>query len=175
MSGNGLVVLAAVGVAGFVIYKKMSGAAAPTRPTTGTAAALPTRNVMGDMWSRILGGAWTQALGAAKATGGQAFVMRDQFGRVVTSDGKPVGSGDPLSDWMGVNLGLPSLIDANNRQSDFTMSAPYDSVQDLTTGEWTTNGGASPLDQYQAGITAGGGGVDFTAAQPFSWYGTRLQ
>lgn len=170
-NAKGAIILAGAGLAAFLVWQKSQA-----KRTAGPLAPQPIRNVNGDMWSRILGGAWSQIIGGAKTGGGQAFTMTDGYGRIMTSDGKPIGSGDPLSDWMAVNLGLPSLIDANNRQSDFTMSAPYDSVQDLTTGEWTTNGGVSPLDQaiYGNAQTAGTG-IDFQAAQPFAWYGSRLQ
>lgn len=108
MSANGLVLLAAVGVAGFVIYKKMGTPAAAARPSTGSAAPLPTRNVMGDQFAALMGSAWRNMVNGVTDTGRQAFTMTDGYGRTVTSDGKPIGTGDYLEDWVMANTGLPA-------------------------------------------------------------------
>lgn len=164
MSAKGMIVLGAVGVAGFLVFQKMkAGTTTAARPGT-TGSTLPAMNMNGDMWGRLMGGAWSQLLNASTGSG-PAFVMKDQFGRVVTSDGRPVGSGDYLTDYITMQTGLPALIDEYGG-SDLTRPALYDSVNDLTTGNWTTNGGVSPLD-----LLENGGGFDFrtNAAQPFGW------
>lgn len=109
MSNNAALI--AVGVVGAVLLLKKKTAMA-ARPATGSPTAQPSTNLNGDMWARLLGKSWQSMLQAGMvnqgAGGNQPFVMRNLFGQVVTSDGTPVSSGDPLSDWVSMNTGLPT-------------------------------------------------------------------
>lgn len=145
MSAKTVIVLAALGVAGFMVYQK-TRAGTMARPVTQAPTNQPSMNVNSDMWAKILGdGAWMNLLGTSNGSGGQAFTMTDGYGRYTTSDGVPIGSGDYLSDFVSANTGLPSLVD------EYYGRALYDSTDDLVTGNWTTNGGVSPLDELRAG------------------------
>ena len=105
MSDKNLMVLAAVGAVAFIVYQKQKTAAV----AAVRSAPVPSRNVNGDMWSALLGaGAWRNLIGGATNNGTQAFTMTDGYGRVTTSDGVPIGSGDYLSDWVSANTGLPA-------------------------------------------------------------------
>lgn len=160
-----IIILGALGAVAFMVYQKTKTGGA-SRPVTQAATDLPSKNVLGDMWSKLLGTpTWKNMLGATEANGSQAFIMRDWLGRPVTSDGVPIGSGDYLYDSVTMLAGQDALplID------EYRGMGLYDSVQDLYTGNWTTNGGTSPLDQWADGLKVGGGGVDFQAAQPFAW------
>jgi hypothetical protein len=101
MKTSDLALLAAVGAAAYMLIAK-SGAAGAVRPI----AAPPSMNVNSDMWTRILGGAWKQLEGTQTQGGSLSFLKKTFGGQVTTSDGKPIGSGDPIADWINVNTGL---------------------------------------------------------------------
>ncbi|MYN45795.1 hypothetical protein GTP23_12130 [Pseudoduganella sp. FT93W] len=68
-----------------------------------------TANVNGDMWTRLLGDGWRNMVSAQNSDGTRKMVVND-WGQVTTTDGKPIGSGDPVADIMnadGVNLTMP--------------------------------------------------------------------
>jgi hypothetical protein len=113
-----IILFAAIGAAVLLVMKKQAVAAAVTQGAPMTeaqkiaAGLLPTKaqnitaNVNGDMWARLMGEGWRNLLGAQNADGTKAFVT-NSFGQVTTSDGKPVGSGDPIADYANIIGGVP--------------------------------------------------------------------
>lgn len=104
MSKN-LVVIALVGAAVVLMMQRKATAATPApvsavRPAT-TGKKAPSVNVNGDMWSRLMGGAWRLMADAQNPDGTQKFVT-NLFGQPVTSDGKPIGGDDPIAAWMSM-------------------------------------------------------------------------
>lgn len=92
MSDNSTVlILAGAAALLLVMQKKRAAAAAPANSPAGSTAT----SVNNQMWQSILGGAW-KSLTAPTATGsGAGFLMTNNWGQVVTSDGKPVDSSLP--------------------------------------------------------------------------------
>lgn len=113
-----IILFAAIGAAVLIVVKKQAVATATTygAPMTEAqkiaAGLLPskaqgiTANVNGDMWARLMGEGWRNLIGAQNADGTKAFVT-NSFGQVTTSDGKPIGSGDPIADFANVIGGVP--------------------------------------------------------------------
>lgn len=143
-----LVVLAAVGAVAFIVYQKQKTAMAANGRPLAASAPVPSRNVNSDMWAAILGaGAWRNLIGGATNSGTQAFTVTDGYGRITTSDGVPVGSGDHLTDWVSANTGLPNedYLDPYWNQN-LGLSSGFDGQQ--TAGsvfgdyqDYSTNGG----------------------------------
>lgn len=118
-----ILLIAAIGAAVLMVVKKQASAKAVP---TGSGAAMTvadkqryglmytpqqtqTANVMGDMWTRLMGDGWRNMVKAQNEDGSRAMIVND-WGQVTTTDGKPVGSGDPVVDFMdaeGVNLAMP--------------------------------------------------------------------
>ncbi|MGK5073241.1 hypothetical protein [Janthinobacterium sp. ZB1P44] len=89
MSSKDILVLAALGV-GAVIYmqsRKKTAVAGGTNPNNSD-----TLNVSDQLWTSLLGGAWTMIRDAKNPDGTLAFLKKNWMGQTVTSDGKPVGS-----------------------------------------------------------------------------------
>lgn len=113
-----IILFAAIGAAVLLVMKKQAVAHAATSGAPMTeaqkiaAGLLPTKqqnitaNVNGDMWARLLGEGWRNLVGAQNPDGTKAFVT-NSFGQVTTSDGKPIGSGDPIADYANVIGGVP--------------------------------------------------------------------
>jgi transcriptional regulator of nitric oxide reductase len=116
-----IILLAAIGAAVFLVMKKQATAATAQAVAAGGAltnaqkAAMgliytpqqtQVANVNGDMWARLLGDGWRNLVGASNKDGTQAFVT-NSYGQVTTSDGKPIGSGDPVADFANVIGGVP--------------------------------------------------------------------
>lgn len=143
MSGKAIILVAAMGAVAFIVYQKTRSA-----PALAQSAPVPTRNVNGDMWSKILGeGAWKLLTGGALANGTQAFVMNDGYGRVTTSDGKPIGSGDFLTDWVSTATGLPNEYYADPYATqNMGLSSGFDALQESTAqfSDYQDNGGYRP-------------------------------
>lgn len=113
MNKNALFLLAAV-AAVLVMKQKAAAASAP-------AAASPVaNNVNNQMWNSILGNTWKSLINNAPA-----FMMRNDNGQVVTSDGKPV------------NSALPAISAAisNSGYDDVSTAAP-DGTDYLSTMGW---------------------------------------
>lgn len=127
-NNNGALMIAAAAVAIYLMTKNKTAIAA-TRP----AVAGGSKNINGDMWARLLGSGWQNLLqsGASKGTAnGTPFVMSDGYGGLFTSDGTPVGTNDPIANWMAKDTGLPAL---------------YGDTADYATGAWVS--GANPAAQ----------------------------
>lgn len=87
MNNNTLLLVAALGAV-FLMSRKASAAT----PAAAAASPLATsNNVNNQLWSAVLGGAWRSLVSPGSA-GNSGFLMRNDFGQVVTSDGKPVNS-----------------------------------------------------------------------------------
>lgn len=89
MSSKDILVLAALGV-GAVIYmqsRKKTAVVGGTNPNNSN-----TKNVSDQLWTSLLGGAWTMIRDAKNPDGTLAFLKKNWMGQTVTSDGKPVGS-----------------------------------------------------------------------------------
>jgi hypothetical protein len=112
MSKN-VLLLAAIGGAVFLVLQKQAQAAGLTTAQKQQQGLLYTQkqnqsaNVNGDMWARLLGSGW-QSLVTAQNSDGSASFLKNSFGLVTTSDGKPVDGGDPIAAWMQANVGLPT-------------------------------------------------------------------
>jgi hypothetical protein len=111
MKDNTVLILAGAAVLLLVMKKK---AAAATVPTTGTAV---TSNVQNQMWQSILGPAWKALLAPSSTGAGSGFLMTNNWGQVVTSDGKPVDSTLPAissalsnSDYSGGYTGVSDPV-----------------------------------------------------------------
>ncbi|MGZ3319659.1 MAG: hypothetical protein ACXU9C_01620 [Xanthobacteraceae bacterium] len=78
------IVLILGGLAAFALMrKKQAVAAASTTP-------LPTsNNVNSQLWNNVLGSAWKNLI---EPSAKNAFLERNYFGQIVTSDGRPVDS-----------------------------------------------------------------------------------
>jgi hypothetical protein len=82
MSDNVILLVAAV--AGFLLLQKKKAAAA------ASTAPLPTaNNVNNQLWSSVLGNSWRSLVQPGSASN---FLERNNWGQIVTSDGKPVDS-----------------------------------------------------------------------------------
>jgi hypothetical protein len=130
MSKN-LLLIAAIGGAVFLVLQKQAQAAGMTvaqKQAAGflnTPAQQKTVNVNGDMWARLLGDGWRN-LTTAQNTDGTPTFVKNTFGQVTTSDGKPIDGGDPIAAWAAANVGLPT-----SGTPDYLASiSPYDSYID---------------------------------------------
>jgi hypothetical protein len=142
-----ILLFVAIGAAVFLVVKKQAVAATTTQGAPMTeaqkiaAGLLPskaqniTANVNGDMWARLLGDGWRNLIGAQNADGTKAFVT-NSFGQVTTSDGKPIGSGDPLADFSNVIGGVP--VTAPTPYTD-TLFPLTDSYSDSGVLKWDFN------------------------------------
>ncbi|PJJ17821.1 hypothetical protein CLU90_1001 [Janthinobacterium sp. 67] len=117
MSSKDILVLAALGV-GAVIYMQSRKKPAVVGGTNANNSN--TKNVSDQLWTSLLGGAWTAIRDAKNPDGTMAFLKKNWLGQIVTSDGKPVGSqlaemfpyayGDGVQD--SIDYGsTPNLID----------------------------------------------------------------
>lgn len=129
-----LILVAAIGAAVLMVVSKQAKASAPAM----TAAQLQakgfmytpeqqrTANVNGDMWARLLGNGWEYLSSAQNADGSPAF-LKNSFGQVTTTDGKPVNGGDPIAAFQQVAAGLPQ----GSFGTDYLgMISPFDSLLD---------------------------------------------
>ena len=96
MNQNTMFLFAAVGAA-YVMAKKEAdkkarAAAAAKAPSQSNSPSPVTTNVNNQLWSKVLGGAWNALVEKGSSTDGAPFLMRNDIGQVVTSDGKPVNS-----------------------------------------------------------------------------------
>jgi hypothetical protein len=108
MSKN-ILLVAALGAAVFLVLQKQAqakGATTPAAPAKGSTTPAQV-NVNGDMWARLLGDGWRNLVGAQNSDGTAAF-LKNTWGQITTSDGKPVYAGDPVAAWGTVAAGLPS-------------------------------------------------------------------
>lgn len=74
-------------VAAVLVMSKKAGAQGAARPVASSSPVAT--NVNNELWQNVLGGAWKSLVGSG---GTGTFLMRNPFGQVVTSDGKPVDS-----------------------------------------------------------------------------------
>jgi hypothetical protein len=88
MNKNMMFLLAAVGA--MLVMSKKARAATSTAALPG--ASPVANNVNNQLWSKVLGGAWKALVANGTNTDGTPFLMRNDLGQVVTSDGKPVES-----------------------------------------------------------------------------------
>lgn len=123
-----LILVAAIGAAVLLVVNKQAQArnAAPAQVQGYVPAQRPVSGVPGDMWTRLLGEGWQYLKNAQNADGSPAF-LKNVFGQVTTSDGKPVGGDDPLSYFS-------PIVESVNRESyptDFLgMISPLDKYLD---------------------------------------------
>ncbi len=117
-----LILIAAIGAAVFLVLSKQAQAGAvtvsTTRPLTNaekanmgliyTAPQQQSANIMGDMWTRLMGDGWRNLVSAQNDAGGPAFIYKNSMGQIVTGDGKPVAGDDPQSAYFDVIAGLPT-------------------------------------------------------------------
>jgi hypothetical protein len=112
MSKN-ILLLAAIGGAVVLVMQKQAQAAGLTTAQKQQQGMLYTQqqqqsaNVNGDMWARLLGDGWRNMVTAQNQDGSASF-LKNMWGTVTTSDGKPVDAGDPIAAWMQANVGLPT-------------------------------------------------------------------
>lgn len=111
-----LILLAAIGAAVVLVLKKQQttaqSAAGMTVAQKQAAGLMPTKaqditaNVNGAMWATLLGDGWRNLVNAKNADGTRAFIT-NSFGQAATSDGKPIGTGNPIDDmvtaWTGTS------------------------------------------------------------------------
>lgn len=88
MNKNMMFLLAAVGAV--LVMSKRATAAPRTAALPG--ASPVANNVNNQMWAKVLGGTWKALVANGTNTDGSPFLMRNDLGQVVTSDGKPVES-----------------------------------------------------------------------------------
>lgn len=109
MNNNTLILVAAI-AAVIVMSKKASAAPKPATttgmPSTASGASPIASNLNNQLWSSLLGGAWNSMVGSSSGT--TPFLMRNEFGQVTTSDGKPIDTGisdisDIMSGWGGTD------------------------------------------------------------------------
>jgi hypothetical protein len=89
MNNNTLILVAALGAV-FLMSRKAAAAKPTTAPTAPIGGMVGT-NVNNQLWTAVLGGAW-KSLVTPEDQGSSNFLMRNSFGQVVSSDGKPVDS-----------------------------------------------------------------------------------
>lgn len=99
---NNLLLAAVIGAAVFIVVKKQGQAAVLKQPAQ--TSPVITTNMNGDMWTRLLGKGFVSVAGSGTASG----IMKNLFGQLSTSDGKPIGGSDPLAGFIPVNVGAPS-------------------------------------------------------------------
>ncbi len=82
-----LLMMAAVAVGAVVVLNR---AAAQVAPAGSKSAPMPTTSINDQLYTKIMGGAWTSLRDATNPDGSMAFLKRNFLGQTVTSDGKPV-------------------------------------------------------------------------------------
>lgn len=102
MNKDMLFLVAAV-AAVLMMSKKASAAPRPasaaTMPATAGGASPLANNLNNQLWSSLLGGGWKSLVGSGSET--SPFLMRNDYGQVVTSDGRPIDTGiSDISDTM---------------------------------------------------------------------------
>lgn len=105
MNKDNLMLIGALGIAALIVLPKLKAKSAPAAAT----ATPKTQNVNNEMWTKLLGGAWTQLIQANGGSGAGAtpFIVKNAFtGLFSTSDGKPLYTGDGGEDYMIMNTGL---------------------------------------------------------------------
>jgi hypothetical protein len=86
----------------------------------------PVANVNGDMWKRLLGEGWQYLKNSQNADGSPAF-LKNIFGQVTTTDGKPVSERDPMAYYSPIVEGL----NQDAQPTDYLgMISPFDSLLD---------------------------------------------
>jgi hypothetical protein len=105
---NALLIVAIGGAVLLVLQKQAQAAAVSPKASSSTINAAKTVNVNSDMWSRLLGDGWRNMVGAQNADGSAAFLMKNMFGQITTSDGKPIDGGDPIAAYAQTVAGLPT-------------------------------------------------------------------
>lgn len=93
MSNNALLAVV-IGAACYLVVSKQAKAGVTNssggRPVVANGRPIAT-NVNSDMWARLMGNSWTEL------AAGAASIGRNVLGQAVSSDGKPISAGDPLS------------------------------------------------------------------------------
>lgn len=96
-------------VAAVLMMSKKAGAApkpasTTAMPATASGASPVANNLNNQLWSSLLGGGWKSLVDTGSGT--SPFLMRNEYGQVVTSDGKPIDTGiSDISDIMSGQLG----------------------------------------------------------------------
>lgn len=112
MNNNILILVAAV--AAVVMLNKAKAATAPA----GTKSApAPVINANGALWSALMGGGWKAIADAKNSDGSPAFLMTNDYGQIVTSDGKPVGQ--EYSDLFPATVGNMMPVDVSLGGTDY--------------------------------------------------------
>jgi hypothetical protein len=133
-----IILIAALGAAVLLVLKKQTQAAQAALPAMTTAqkqaagllyAPPKTQqvNVMGDMFTRLLGDGWRNLSSAQNSDGSPAFI-KNVWGQVSTSDGRPVGGEDPGAAYMEALAGIPS----DSGQNYLASISPYDAYLDTS-------------------------------------------
>ena len=129
-----ILLLAAIGAAVVLVVSKQAKAAAPAGLAGGLALTNSQKaqmgliytpeqkqsvNVMGDLWTKLMGtDGWRTLSGAQNSDGSAAFLKRDMFGQVTTGDGKPVNS---------PNQAFSDVVTDTMRQENYLgQLSPYD-------------------------------------------------
>ncbi|WP_373986995.1 hypothetical protein [Duganella sp. BuS-21] len=101
---NNLLLAAAIGAALFLVVKKQAQAGAVAQGTAPRSYVSPpqVKNLNGDMWKSLLGQGFVSAAGS-----GTSGLIKNIFGQLSTSDGKPVGGADPRAGFIPVLTGNP--------------------------------------------------------------------
>jgi hypothetical protein len=128
MNKNALMITALVAAALIVMKKKAANAATLPASSSGSiAAGQPSRNVNSDMWARLLGDGWRTMVSAQNSDGTAAFLKKNFFGQVTTSDGVPVADGDPYgTDYLSTPLN-PDYLSQTDALTDYSdgIKSPY--------------------------------------------------
>lgn len=98
--------LIALAVAALVLVPKIANAQAIKKPAGSASKPIVNKNVNDDMWARLLGNGWKNIREAQNDDGTRAFLKKNAAGQIVTSDGKPVNTSDPVIDYLQTNLGF---------------------------------------------------------------------
>jgi hypothetical protein len=104
---NTLLLVAAAAAALFIMSKKAKATGTTAAQVAQTGSGHVATNVNNQLWANVLGGAWKSLV--SPDSGNTNFLMRNPFGQVVTSDGKPVDSVySDLSDTLSTG-GIPGV------------------------------------------------------------------
>ena len=98
--------LIALAVAALVLVPKIASAQAMKKPAGSASKPIKNINVNDDMWLRLLRDGWKNIRDAQNEDGTRAFLKKNSSGQIVTSDGKPVNTSDPVTDYLQANLGF---------------------------------------------------------------------
>lgn len=96
-----------IGAVAAVAVVMMNKARAQVAPAGSASAPVQTVNVQNQMWSQLLGGAWKSLTTAKNPDGSPAFLMKNMFGQITTSDGKVVS--DEVAELFPYTYGLGDL------------------------------------------------------------------